>query len=529
MKATRQEANESYAVALAEATRGGLTVIQEVTRRLVLTDLWFLLTRVLGRAEMNRTTQFDPDWLYCRCKEVQENPDGYLDLWFREGYKSTIITFAKTIQDILRDPEITVGIFSVTREIAQDFLKQIKEEFEQNKKLKELFPETLYEKPESQSPQWGIQTGIRVKRKSNPKEETVEAWGLVQGMPTGRHFKLLLFDDVVTERSVTNPDQLALAFNKMRLATNLGSHGGVRRMIGTYYHFNDAWRQAVKHEIAKPRLYPATEDGTPTGEPVFHDPRVLAKKRKDMGPYIFACQMLLNPKADEVQGFEKQWMRSWDVKPEFWEVMNIYIIVDPASGKKIKKAGHDYTAMWVIGCAPDGRYYVIDGLRDRLNLVERTKKLFAFVRTYKPIIVGYEEYGLQSDIEHIEYIQDQSNYHFAIAPLGGSMSKEDRIRKLIPVFESARIFTPAYMTKRDHEGAFRDIMAEFIDEEYLAFPVCVHDDMLDALARILDPVLGASFPDLDEYVENRGGYPNTDDALANMSNGVDYDPLENVI
>jgi hypothetical protein len=35
---------------------------------------------------------------------------------------------------------------------------------------------------------------------------------------------------------------------------------------------------------------------------------------------------------------------------------------------------------------------------------------------------------------------------------------------------------------------------EFIAEEYLAFPVSLHDDMLDCLARILDPELGASFP-----------------------------------
>jgi hypothetical protein len=35
----------------------------------------------------------------------------------------------------------------------------------------------------------------------------------------------------------------------------------------------------------------------------------------------------------------------------------------------------------------------------------------------------------------------------------------------------------------------------FIDEEYLAFPVGVHDDMFDCKARIVDPELGAVFPD----------------------------------
>jgi phage terminase large subunit-like protein len=526
MKPTRLEANQFHAEALAKAALEGPEAVEETNRQLCLSDLWFLLTHMLGRAEMNRDVNFDPDFLYARVKECQEDPDGYLDLWAREHYKSTIITLGKSVQDILNDPEITIGIFSVTREIAQAFLKQIKEELEMNTKLKELFPEVLYQKPESQSPMWGIMSGIRVKRKSNPKEETVEAWGLVSGMPTGRHFKLLVFDDVVTEKSVTNPDQLAFAFSKMRLALNLGSHGGKRRFIGTYYHFNDAWRQSVKVGIAKARIYPATVDGTVTGKSAFLKPAALEKKRTDMGSYIYSCQMLLDPKADEVQGFEKQWMRAWDVKPEFWEVMNIYIVVDPASGKKIKATGHDYTAMWVIGLAPDNRYYLIDGLRDRLNLVERTKKLFSLVRTYKPITVGYEEYGLQADIEHIEFVQGLNNYHFSISPLGGAMAKNDRIRKLIPIFQNSRFFTPAYLTKRDHEGSFIDVMSIFEDEEYLAFPVCVHDDMLDCMARILDPVLGAAFPDPDEYVEARGGYPNAEDAMANMSNGVDCDPLE---
>jgi hypothetical protein len=68
-----------------------------------------------------------------RCKEVQANPDGHLDLWAREHYKSTIITYGKTIQDVLashgenplsewRGEELTVGFFSVTRPLAKGFL-----------------------------------------------------------------------------------------------------------------------------------------------------------------------------------------------------------------------------------------------------------------------------------------------------------------------------------------------------------------------------------------------------------------------
>jgi hypothetical protein len=61
--------------------------------------------------------------------------------------------------------------------------------------------------------------------------------------------------------------------------------------------------------------------------------------------------------------------------------MNRYIVVDPAGERKEKEQGHDYTSIWVIGLGEDERYYTIDGLRDRLNLVDRADKLILFVQT----------------------------------------------------------------------------------------------------------------------------------------------------
>jgi len=124
-------------------------------------------------------------------------------------HNSTIITFGLTIFDIINDPEITVGIFSHTKAIARDFVRQIKTELENNNDLPRLWPDIFYNDPARASKRWSIDNGIVVKRKQNPKEATVEGHGLVDGMPTGKHFKGRVYDDVVTKESVSTPEQMA--------------------------------------------------------------------------------------------------------------------------------------------------------------------------------------------------------------------------------------------------------------------------------------------------------------------------------
>jgi hypothetical protein len=194
-------------------------------------DRYFLLVHVL-----NADYAVHP-WIYERCREVEASTDGHLDLWAREHFKSTIITYAGIIQEILKDPEITIGVFSHTRPISKMFLTQLKLEFESNEVLRRLYPDICYDKPKAQAPFWSLDAGIVVKRKSNPREATVEAHGLVDGQPTGKHFKLLVFDDVVTISSVGTADQIKKTTDAWEISLNLGSktESGDRRvwMIGT--------------------------------------------------------------------------------------------------------------------------------------------------------------------------------------------------------------------------------------------------------------------------------------------------------
>jgi predicted phage terminase large subunit-like protein len=430
-------------------------------------------------------------WLFDRCREVQASPDGHIDLWAREHYKSTIITFALTVQNILRDPDLTVGFFSHTRPIAKAFLRQIKREFESNERLKALFPEILWENPSKESPKWSEDDGIIVKRKGNPKESTLEAWGLVDGQPTGRHFGLMVYDDVVTRESVSSPEMIKKVTEAWELSRNLGTEGGTARYCGTRYHYNDTYSEIMRRGAASPRIYPATEDGTVEGEPVLLTRERLAEKRKEQGPYTFACQQLLDPKADETQGFKPEWLKHHEDSGDVDTTTNRYILVDPASEKK---RSSDYTAMFVVGLGEDSNYYVQDFYRDRLSLTQRADLLFRLHRVWTPKAVGYEKNGFKADIEHMQDRMNRENYRFSIVELPVSIPKLDRIRRLIPLFEQGRVWLPEVHYKTNYEGLLENLTAVFVEEEYKAFPVGHHDDMLDALSRILDEEMPTVWP-----------------------------------
>jgi hypothetical protein len=193
-------------------------------------------------------------------------PNGYLDSGAREHFKSTIITYALTIQDVLNDPETTVGIFSHTRPIAKGFLRQIKREFESNEDLKRLYPDVLW----AESPQGVAEV---VGRRRHHRQAQVQPEGMhdrgmgpVDGQPTSKHYKLAVYDDTVTRESVTTPEMIKKVTEAWELSLNLHSEGGVARYIGTRYHFNDTYATMIARGSVKPRIYPATENGKVDGK-----------------------------------------------------------------------------------------------------------------------------------------------------------------------------------------------------------------------------------------------------------------------
>lgn len=214
----------------------------------------------------------------------------------------------------------------------------------------------------------------------------------------------------------------------------------------------------------------------------------LDEQRHAMGSYAYAGQYLQVPvprgggeiKADYINYFPTLGFNA--------RGSNIYITVDPANSKKKTS---DYTAMVVWALAPDQNYYLVDGIRERLNPTERIDRLFALHRkwntiTGKPPRVGYERYGMMSDTHYIAQKQAADNYRFHVEEIRSGMQKEERIRRLIPIMEQRRVWLPSDIMVKNAKGLPENFIDDIVKEEMLLFPYAAHDDFLDAMSMIFD-------------------------------------------
>jgi hypothetical protein len=469
----------------------------------------------LGVFLCNRHDMLHP-WIYERCREVEEQRDSRLDLWARFHYKSSIITFLGTVQEVLCNPNITIGILSFSARQAKPFLRQIMQEFDSNEKLKNLYKDILWEKPRLQAPKWAENEGICVRRSANPKEQTIEAHGLVDGQPTGRHFDLIIYDDVVVQESVSTPEQISKTTTQWELSLNLGStHSPRYQYAGTRYSYGDTYGTILQRAAVKPRIHAATYSGTMDGEPVFLTKERWEEIKKTTSSFTVACQQLLNPIAGSDIAFKEEWWQEWEVRPY---TMNVYLMCDPAHSKKKTS---NRTAMAVVGVDANYNKFLLDGLCHRLSLSERWDNLKKLRTKWKrapgirEVKVGYERYGAQADIEHFKEMMRIEGSSFPIYELnwvggGGSQSKKDRIQRLEPDLKDGSFFFP-YPTDKNHltssqvdykerkqdflnskkilckneEGKLYDLSNWVKENEYCLFP-SIHPDFLDALSRIYD-------------------------------------------
>ena len=152
------------------------------------------------------------------------------------------------------------------------------------------------------------------------------------------------------------------------------------------------------------------------------------------------------------------------------------------------------------------------GLAERYQRIKELRKVWMRMPGVQSVKVGYERYGSTSDLEHFEIEMRRDKDIFDIVELAwpreGPGSKTDRVQRLEPDFRNGRFYLPAKVEgetkaqarvkaegqgfrvyaptmRSDEEGRLYSLNKNFL-EEFLTFPFCAHDDLIDAVSRIYD-------------------------------------------
>lgn len=481
-----------YASIFRDVARGTLPEIGTY-RALILSDLFFIIYFVMKIPTANHK------FVVSACKEVEEGiKDKTLDLWAREHFKSSVITTAEVVQKILKNPDERIAIFSHTRPIAKGFLRSIKLMFEGSEILKKCFPDILYENPQQESAKWSEDDGLIVKRAGYPKESTLEAWGLLEGMPTSKHFTHRIYDDIETADVVENPDTVTKLINRYNLSQNLGMEGGTHRVVGTTYSHQGILEYLKKktdvngRNIYQVRVKPATVDGTPNGEPVLLSKGKLDELRSD--EYTFNCQQLLNPTPVGVRPLNSALLNEIDAA-FIPEGVFKFMIVDPAGDSQDGKG--DAWAMEVWGVEPStdnigaSRVFLIDALISPLKETEAIEEIVRmYVRNGILAQIGIEKVGLSSVETHVANALAKQGRHISrdndslvlLSPAGRKKTRRIEAALAWPLY-NGKIFI-----SRDVKKIYRERFTAEMDK----FPFW-HDDGIDAASYLYDMIQDYKF------------------------------------
>ena len=478
-------------------------------REKCLTDLYFLCRVVLQTIESPTPGYKD---LYKPTHKhitdfVQNNtkPEQRLLILCPRGWiKSYIITVGYTIQRILNNLVKKLGdtilISNATLTNSQMFLSKIKYNFQFNELLRSLFPE-IPKEPDKQAERWTINE-IKL---GNTLVET----GSVEGNLVSKHYTLMINDDLVNRENSATKEQLVKVIDWWKLARSLLESFGTEIDIGTRWYADDLYGYFLKEflglseddfkehrkqpftEIHKGEYHylryacwqdPVEEKGSTF--PTLFPEEKLKKIQKEQAEF-FDGQMLNDPFAMQQNFVKSNWIQYWR-RGEKPETTLSYLLLDPA-GKET--AGSDNSGMVVVEAGSDRKYYVVYAQRKKESDMKVVEWLIEVASYYQPILIGIEEnkFEIYRELLHFlipqmismgkiakgsnEYVYTLENL---VVPLRHrNRPKELRVKNLQGWIESGNML-------------FAQTGMSALLDEIFRFGKTTHDDIVDALAYILD-------------------------------------------
>lgn len=443
-----------------------------------LTDLYYLTSEILGLGRVTRegSPLLDAKFHRMVCGWLESDEDCLIML--PRGHLKTALLICRIVQEILIDPNVRIHIYSITQSfVEENHMVAVKRHLE-NPLLNRLFPDVV---PVREEWEVDVKNRLTLRRVKRPGEiimgDQVQVYG-VGNTITGRRATRQYIDDLVDKETVRTPNQMAKTREWFSGAMPIMEPGGVRKGIGTPYHYADLYKTIEEEKIFDKVYRVPIKIG---GKYVCKWWNAKREKQftRGMLPYDIKSQLYLDPMPVEDMAFPPP-QPTYRELPD--EEFTWYIACDPAA---TTAKYSDETAIIVAAVTGKGNVYITDEYHGRWPGNEIAKRLVTLAAKIQPRKLGIE-LGLQ---EHLKYIIDaeKSNWESVnkrtlpvyIEPIRvtNRMSKFDRVNWTLGAFvKEGKV--------KIHESCI-DLMAQMdkFNKNYNG-----KDDLVDAAAMIFQLV-----------------------------------------
>lgn len=383
--------------------------------------------------------------------------------------KSTTVDMTYPLWAGCFEQEEFIVIISDTYTQAAEFINALKDEFENNPKIKWLFGNMKGD--DWQDGEFVLSNGIKYAAKGSGMK--------IRGI-RHRHTRptLMIFDDIENDENIKSAEQRQKLYHWFtKAAIPALARGGRAVVIGTILHFDSLVNKVMKQQDVfkswHTRIFYAItteEDGTERA--LWPEHRSLEKLRamRDdpsdqdfIGSITFAQEYQHKPFSEEDAIIQPDWIKECEPSqvPDKHARLARVLTIDPAASERQTA---DFTAMIVADLYTDGNVYIRAIRNQRTSPSVTADTVRELDEIYKPQVIGIEKGALGLVFRDL----------LEGLPVIGLEPDKDKVRRLLAVsrfFEAGRVYT----VKNIQNGqAFR--------EQLIEFPKGTHDDMVDAAA-----------------------------------------------
>ena len=426
-----------------------------------------------------------------RIKNIKKTSGLTVDLSTSEGnylangavcHNSTILGQHYAIWRALRDPNIRIGLISKSSLLSSSFVSKIKSILETNTRMQMVWPDLIQP---LKAQKWN-NAEVSMIRTMPLAEATFTALGVGSTL-AGKHFNILIFDDIV---DVESRDSAALRrkiwdwFRFVAMPTLSVSHETSAHVIGTAYHREDLYHKILLMEAEqggwKSMVQAAIqEDGTSFWEEQFPLDK-LQQLEAMYGTDVFRLQYQNDIDFSsgsgliEVDDFESSYYEPQELKPEN---LDIVMGVDLAAPGTDKSNQHSMFAIAVIGQERGtSRTFLLDFIQRRNLRLSDQKDLVTSMYLRYPAMhsVQIEAYAVQTYFH--EYLAE-GEVVIPVVKVHTSGSKESRFEFLVHLIKSQKL-----LIRREYHNEFINEMVSFpnttadlVDAVYIAIKGLVRE------------------------------------------------------